>query len=235
MSAMSDKGLLEQTFIVNEIFASINGEGPLTGEPTVFIRLAGCNLRCSYCDTQYAQLLQAGKVMSISDILNKVKSFPGIHNITLTGGEPLFAKGVKNLISVLTENSYFINIETNGSINLKPFMEMPCQKQIMFCCDYKLASSGEEKAMDLENITLLRENDALKFVIGAEAEFEKIAEIINTYAPKCFIYLSPVFNQMSPQMIVSKTLEWGGKVDISRIRVQLQLHKYIWNPSARGV
>ena len=222
-------------FRVNEIFISINGEGPLTGEAAIFLRLSGCNLRCAYCDTQYARSMEQGMFLQIRDILAELRRFPGIRNVTLTGGEPLFAKDVGLLITEILRAGYNLNIETNGSIDLSPFMELDPDRKIIFCCDYKLPCSGEENRMYLRNITVLRPWDALKFVIGGAADFERVAEILKCYDPRCLVYLSPVFGRTDPREIVEKMLSWAATINISRIRVQLQLHKYIWEPCARGV
>ncbi|MGN1393360.1 MAG: radical SAM protein [Succinivibrionaceae bacterium] len=223
------------SFMINEIFASINGEGPLSGELAIFIRLSGCNLRCTYCDTLYAQKNDSGILMNIPDILNKLKEFSGIKNITLTGGEPLFRKNINHLLSSLTERGYIINIETNGSIDLSSFISKPYAHKLIFCCDYKLPYSGEESKMILKNIEILRPQDALKFVIGNSEDFVKTFNILKKFNPISFIYLSAVFNQISPKEIVEKTLEWSKEINTTKIRVQLQLHKYIWDPTTRGV
>jgi 7-carboxy-7-deazaguanine synthase len=222
-------------FRVNEIFISINGEGPLTGEAAIFLRLSGCNLRCAYCDTQYARSMEQGMFLQIRDILAELRRFPGIRNVTLTGGEPLFAKDVGLLITEILRAGYNLNIETNGSIDLSPFMELDPDRKIIFCCDYKLPCSGEESRMYLPNISMLRPGDALKFVIGESSDFEKISSILQGYRPRCLVYLSPVFGKTDPREIVEKMLSWSRTTDVSRIRVQLQLHKYIWEPCARGV
>ncbi len=222
-------------FRVNEIFASINGEGPLTGEAAVFLRLSGCNLHCSYCDTEYARSREQGMLLPVRDIIAEIRRHRGIGNVTLTGGEPLYAKNIGILIAGLLDAGFRINIETNGSIDLRPFMELDPDGRIIFCCDYKLPCSGEENRMYLRNITVLRPWDALKFVIGGQADFDRIAEILKGYDPRCLIYLSPVFGRTDPREIVEKMLSWASSINISRVRVQLQLHKFIWDPYARGV
>ena len=223
------------SFRVNEIFASINGEGPLTGETAVFLRLSGCNLHCSYCDTEYARSRDQGMLMPARDIIAEIRRHRGISNVTLTGGEPLYARDIGLLIAALLDAGYRINIETNGSIDLRPFTELDPNGRIIFCCDYKLPCSGEENRMYLRNITVLRPWDALKFVIGGAADFERVAEILKCYDPRCLVYLSPVFGRTDPREIVEKMLSWAATINISRVRVQLQLHKFIWDPYARGV
>ena len=216
---------------VNEIFKSIDGEGLRTGELTTFIRLAGCNLRCSYCDTCYALKNSNGTEMSVDEIVKKAKKF-GYRNITLTGGEPLIHKDVDGLISKLCENGFYVNIETNGSVPIDKYI---LNKNILITMDYKLTSSGVEKNMNLNNLEKLRKNDVLKLVIG-KGDFDKVKEVIEKYSIKSYIYLSPVFGEIEPFEIVDfmKIMHTQG-IDTSKMRVQVQLHKIIWNPNERGV
>lgn len=216
---------------VNEIFKSIDGEGLRTGELTTFIRLAGCNLRCSYCDTCYALKNSNGTEMSIDEIVKRAKKYD-YRNITLTGGEPLIHKDVDDLISKLCENEFYVNIETNGSVPIDKYI---LNKNILITMDYKLPSSGVEKNMNLNNLEKLRANDVLKFVIGKD-DFDKVKQIIEKYSIKSYIYLSPVFGEIEPFEIVDfmKIMHTQG-IDTSKMRVQVQLHKIIWNPNERGV
>lgn len=216
---------------VNEIFKSIDGEGLRTGELTTFIRLAGCNLRCSYCDTCYALKNSNGTEMSVDEIVKKAKKM-GYRNITLTGGEPLIYKDVDDLISKLCENGFYVNIETNGSVPIDKYI---LNKNILITMDYKLPSSGVEKNMNLNNLEKLRENDVLKFVIGKD-DFDKLKQVIENYSIKSYIYLSPVFGEIEPFEIVDfmKIMHTQG-IDTSKMRVQVQLHKIIWNPNERCV
>lgn len=216
---------------VNEIFKSIDGEGLRTGELTTFIRLAGCNLRCSYCDTCYALKNSNGTEMSVDEIVKRAKKYD-YRNITLTGGEPLIHKDVDDLISKLCENWFYVNIETNGSVPIDKYI---LNKNILITMDYKLTSSGVEKNMNLNNLEKLRANDVLKFVIGKD-DFDKVKQIIEKYRIKSYIYLSPVFGEIEPFEIVDfmKIMHTQG-IDTSKMRVQVQLHKIIWNPNERGV
>lgn len=216
---------------VNEIFKSIDGEGLRTGELTTFIRLAGCNLRCSYCDTCYALKNSNGIEMSVDEIVKKAKKMD-YRNITLTGGEPLIHRDVDDLISKLCENGFYVNIETNGSVPIDKYI---LNKNILITMDYKLPSSGVEKNMNLNNLEKLRENDVLKFVIGKD-DFDKLKQVIEKYSIKSYIYLSPVFGEIEPFEIVDfmKIMHTQG-IDTSKMRVQVQLHKIIWNPNERGV
>ena len=216
---------------VNEIFKSIDGEGLRTGELTTFIRLAGCNLRCSYCDTCYALKNSNGTEMSVDEIVKRAKKYD-YRNITLTGGEPLIHKDVDSLISKLCENGFYVNIETNGSVPIDKYI---LNKNILITMDYKLPSSGVEKNMNLNNLEKLRKNDVLKFVIG-KGDFEKVEQVIKNHSIKSYIYLSPIFGEIEPVELVDfmKNMHIKG-IDTSKMRVQIQLHKIIWNPNERGV
>ncbi len=221
---------------VSEIFASVNGEGPLSGEPAVFVRLLGCNLRCSYCDTAYAWDPAAGPRLTGEEILRRVAGCGGrIRNVTLTGGEPLYRPNAAALLELLAGAGYLVNVETNGSVNLAPYLALPRADRLLFCCDLKLPSSGEAEANDPANPGLLRPGDVLKLVIGAEEDFPEALRVIKEVRPRCLVYLSPAFGKIEPKEIVARLLAWSRETDVSRVRVQLQLHKYIWDPAARGV
>ena len=215
--------------IVNEIFYSIDGEGYRTGELAVFIRLAGCNLNCSYCDTKYALKSNMGTKMEIDEILKNVEKY-NCKNITITGGEPLIHKGINELIDKLIEKKYKVNIETNGAVDITNYLN-----KCLITMDYKLPSSGMEKYMKLDNLEKLTENDVLKFVTE-EKDFEKIEEILKNYKIKSYIYISPIFGKIEPEKIVEfmKKLNKDG-INTEKVRVQVQLHKIIWNPEERGV
>lgn len=214
---MSDKPLL-----VNEIFASIDGEGKRAGELATFIRLTGCNLRCSYCDTAYA--FKEGKPMTVQEIVDKVTQ----KRVTLTGGEPL-TQDVKPLLKAL--KGHEVNIETNGSIDIAPYFDFD---NVFFTVDYKSGSSGMNKKMLMSNFKKLRSKDVLKFVIGSFEDLEEAKLFyLNHFADlqDYKIYVSPVFGQIEPKDIV----EFMKKNNLGQWRIQLQLHKFIWNPKKRGV
>lgn len=215
--------------IVNEIFSSIDGEGLRTGELATFIRLAGCNLRCRYCDTEYALDNNSGIEMNITEILNEVKKYKN-RNITLTGGEPLAHKEINKLIEELIKNNYFVNIETNGSIDIEPYVG-----KCLITMDYKCKSSLMEKTMLLSNLEKLSETDVLKFVINSE-DFDCIENILKNFNIKSYIYISPIFNEINLPNIVEFMKRCNEKgIDMSKVRMQIQLHKIIWNPDMRGV
>lgn len=215
---------------VNEIFGSIDGEGLRTGELATFIRLAGCNLRCRYCDTDYALKNIDGEEMEISDIIKKVDEI-GYKNITLTGGEPLIHKDVNLLIDELIKKGYKVNIETNGSVNINEYIERP---EILITLDYKTISSGANDKMLLSNLEKLRETDVLKFVCNKD-DLEDVTNVLDSHNIKSYIYLSPIFNEIEPSELVDYLKTLKNRSYINKTRVQVQLHKIIWNPSERGV
>lgn len=218
-------------FPVAEKFVSINGEGKRAGELAVFIRFRGCNLRCSYCDTMWANSGDCpAEMMSAEDIVSYVNE-EGVKNVTLTGGEPLLQKNIHMLVEKLMKNSHNVEIETNGSVSIKNLSENIYRPD--FTVDYKLPSSGMENFMITENYNYLTKNDVVKFVAGSLADLKKTAEIIKEFSltEKCLVYISPVFNKINPDGIV----EFMKLKHLNKVRLQLQLHKFIWNPDERGV
>ena len=215
---------------VNEIFLSIDGEGYRTGLPVVFIRLYGCNLNCSYCDTRYSCEQQEYKEMSLYDILAQVLSY-GVPRVTLTGGEPLIHPGVKDLIVSLVANDIEVNIETNGAVDLDEFIEFKYNSKVVFTMDYKCASSGMEDKMILSNLEFLQPKDVIKFVVSNYNEMEKMEYILEASKCKAQAYVSPVFGAIEPKELVEYVLE----NKLNNVKVQVQLHKIIWNPNMRGV
>lgn len=216
---------------VAEIFSSINGEGTRAGELAVFVRLTGCNLSCTYCDTSWANCENAGfTAMTADEILDAVKK-TGIKNVTLTGGEPLLSEGVRELIQLLCVNDFSVEIETNGSIYLAPFSEI--SPRPLFTMDYKLPVSGMEKHMDHRNFELLEKNDTVKLVAGSINDMKRGLDIIEKYdlTNKCHVYFSPVFGSVDPADMV----DFMKENRLNGVRLQLQLHKFIWDPQERGV
>lgn len=214
---------------VIEIFKSINGEGQRQGELAIFIRLAGCNLRCSYCDTVYSFDKPIYKEFTINEILAEIKDY-GIKNITLTGGEPLIHKGVKELIIALSKEGYRIEIETNGSVNIKEFLDI---ENVSFTLDYKLPLSNMEEYMDFDNYKYISKKDTIKFVAGSINDLEKMLFIINKYnlIEKTCCIVSPVFKSIEPRDIVEFLL----KHKLNDMKLALQIHKFIWPADKRGV
>lgn len=220
----------DRTYKVNEIFCSIDGEGVRTGLSTVFIRLYGCNLKCSYCDTRYSCENNEYKEMTLLDILEKVLSY-GVPRVTLTGGEPLIHEGVRDLINSLVLNDIEVNIETNGAVNLDKFWEFRYTDRVIITMDYKCASSGMEDRMILSNLQLLQPKDVIKFVVSSYNELEKMEYILEESGCKARPYVSPVFGAIEPKELVQYVLD----NNLNNVTVQVQLHKIIWNPNMRGV
>ncbi len=228
------------TFKVVEKFVSINGEGRRAGELAVFIRFMGCNLRCSYCDSLYAVSSEASyEVMTEAEIYDYILS-TGILNVTLTGGEPLISPGMDDLIVLLAASGKInVEIETNGSIDISPVIERlssiseEVAERVSFTVDYKCPGSGVEDKMCLTCFEKIRSVDTVKFVVSDKNDLEKMLRIISEYdlAEKGKVYVSPVFGKIDPKDIVSFMEE----KKLNKVRLQLQLHKYIWDPDRRGV
>lgn len=221
-----------ENFQVVEKFVSINGEGKRAGELALFIRFKGCNLSCNYCDTSWANEPDcAAKQMTKEEILADIQK-TGVRNITLTGGEPLLQEGIEQLISlILKEPFYRVEIETNGSVDISRYTKMERRPSITM--DYKLAESGMEKKMLLENLSKLSVQDSLKFVVSSRRDMERAYEIIQQYEllEKVSIFFSPVFGRIEPVELVNFLMEHK----LNDVKVQLQLHKVIWDPEQRGV
>ncbi len=219
------------SYEVAERFVSINGEGAHAGELAAFIRFRGCNLNCSYCDTAWANTPDAVFTPTEAEELCLWVKDSGAKNVTLTGGEPLLQKGVDKLISQLIKQGCRVEIETNGSVDLRPFTTM--DRWPVMTMDYKLPSSGMERYMNTDNFKLLNAHDSVKFVVGSTEDLNRAGSIIDAYltdAP-CHIFLSPVFGRIDPAVMV----EYIKEHQMTRVRLQLQLHKFIWNPDERGV
>ena len=213
------------------LFRSINGEGRRAGELSVFVRFTGCNLDCSYCDTAWANAPDAPyDEMSCAEISDRIKA-AGIKNVTLTGGEPLLHKGMDGLLDILADEPCLrIEIETNGSVDIEGFRK---GDNITFTMDYKLPGSGCESAMDTGNFSRLRAQDTVKFVAGSVEDLDRAAQVIGEYGlcDRCAVYISPIFGRIEPSAIADYMAEHR----LNDVRLQLQLHKYIWDPGSRGV
>ena len=214
---------------VVEKFLSINGEGQRAGETALFIRFRGCNLRCSYCDTMWANEADCPFEEESPQALADYALQTGIRNVTLTGGEPLLQKDIKELIRLLLEEGLRVEIETNGAVSIEGFEGA----RPVFTMDYKLPSSGYESRMLLKNMERLRKEDTVKFVSGSRQDLERALEIIRAYdlTERCHVYFSPVFGAIEPAEIVGFLLEHK----LNDVRLQIQMHKVIWDPDKRGV
>lgn len=219
-------------FRITEKFTSINGEGVRAGQLAVFIRFAGCNLNCSYCDTKWAiQNDTPYTLMTENEIYYYIKK-TGIKNVTITGGEPLVQSDIKLLIeTLLCDDSFNIEIETNGSVDIGKISRI--SEKLSFTMDYKLPSSGMEKFMNTGNFRYLCKNDTVKFVAGSEHDLETAYQIMKKYnlTEKCHVHISPVFGSINPEDIV----EFMKRKNLNDVNLQLQLHKIIWSPDKKGV
>ena len=235
---------------VVEIFYSIDGEGKRAGELTTFIRLLGCNLNCSYCDTNYAKTKdQEYTEMAIEDIIAECDKY-NTDNITVTGGEPMIHKDIKYLLRALSDAGYDVNVETNGSIPLEDYFEEPDPEdkeniyrplekyaRVWFTIDCKTKSSGMYEKMESTNFSTNFENALYKFVVGSQEDLNQARDIIKNIPlnKSNYIYLSPVFGKIEPKEIVEFMQKYDWTELECPIRVQLQLHKMIWPPEQRGV
>jgi len=213
------------TLNVCEIFYSLQGESTYTGLPCIFVRLSGCNLNCSYCDTLYAK--SESFPMDLEDILAQIKSYE-CNLVEITGGEPLLQTRTIDLISTLIQNNYTVLLETNGSISIKNIPDA-CVK-IM---DIKCPSSKESQNNLKSNLKLLTDNDEIKFVIGTKEDynFAKLfieQEKIKVNSKK--IHFSPVLGVIKPETLAEWIL-----TDNLKVRMSLQTHKFIWDKDKRGV
>jgi len=211
------------SLLVNEIFYSIQGESLFSGRQCAFVRLTGCNLRCSYCDTRYAY--EKGIEMEIDQIIKQVDLF-NCPLVEITGGEPLIQSETPILIYRLLENGHEVMIETNGSIDIS-IIDERCIKIV----DMKCPSSTESDRSDLKNLKRMNRKDQVKFVIGTRVDYEYAVEIIRLIPsgfPGHHILFSPVFGQIKPSRIAKWILE--DKLDV---RFHLQLHNIIWPDGER--
>ncbi|MEW6348527.1 MAG: radical SAM protein [Thermodesulfobacteriota bacterium] len=204
---------------LSKLFRSVQGESTFAGYPCAFIRLAGCNLRCRYCDTTSAQ--QGGEEISIDVILKKVGEY-GLKLVEVTGGEPLFQPETPELVAALLKKGLKVLVETNGSFDISVL-----PKEAVAIVDIKCPSSGEKNSFLWDNVWKLRPHDEIKFVISNRMDYEWARGIVRERfeAGKQTILYSPVFGELSPRRLVEWLLEDG-----SWARLQLQLHKYIWPP-----
>ncbi len=209
---------------ITEIFFSIQGESSHAGKPCIFVRMTGCSLRCVYCDTKYAYA--GGKEMSLDDVVAAVKSHPALL-VEVTGGEPLEHEEVYPLMDALLDRGYMVMIETGGHVNIAR-----TPKPVIKIIDIKCPDSRESHTMCWENIALAEPHDEFKFVISSRGDYEWSRQI---YSEKLrtlsnVILFSPSHEELAAADLARWILEDGLPV-----RLQLQIHKYIWGSEARGV
>jgi len=209
---------------VNEIYHSIQGESTNAGLPCVFIRLTGCNLRCTYCDTEYA--FYDGKDYSIKQIVDEVKKI-NCKLVEITGGEPLVQDESITLMKKLCDENFDVMLETAGNMPIKDVDE-----RVKIIMDFKCPSSGMTDKNLYENVDHLKKDDEVKFVLSNRKDYDWMKEIISKYdlQNKCTLLASVVFGTLEPLALVNWILE--DKLDV---RFQLQTHKYIWHPETKGV
>jgi len=228
LEASAQAKVTAETLTINEIFYSIQGESTFAGQPCVFVRLTGCDLRCTYCDTEYA--FYEGKRRSLDDIIAEVATH-SCRLLEVTGGEPLLQKRVHPLMSRLADDGYTVLIETSGAHDIGPID--PRVHRIM---DLKTPSSGECARNRMENLPLLGPRDEVKFVIGSEEDYAwakaQVLAGVPGWADRVnAILFSPVFGKFTPLELATRVMADA----LPRVRMQLQMHKLIWEPNQRGV
>lgn len=209
---------------INEIYYSIQGESTKAGLPCVFIRLTYCNLRCSYCDTEYA--FYEGYDLSVNAVIEEVKKYD-CNLVEVTGGEPLVQEESIELMERLCDEGFEVMLETGGSLSIRDI-----DKRVKIVMDLKCPSSRMEKKNLYENVNYLKPEDEVKFVIGTREDYEWSKQKMEEYQlnKKCAVLFSVVFGELEPLTLVNWILE-----DKLNVRFQLQMHKFIWEPDTKGV
>lgn len=209
---------------VCEIYAGIQGESTYAGLPCIFVRMSGCNLRCIYCDTKYAY--EEGVEMTEDDVFDQAVSY-GIRLVEITGGEPLMQRQAFSLIERLLDGGLTVLVETNGSVSISGL-----DRRAIVVMDIKTRGSRMSGNMDLSNLKLLKPQDELKFVIADRTDYEWTRDFIiqHELTGLCTILLAPVFGTLSPKDLARWILD-----DRLTVRLNIQLHKYIYGPEERQV
>ena len=218
------RNVLSETLKINEIFFSIQGESTFAGLPCVFVRLSGCNLRCSWCDTEYA--FYEGEFYTIEKILAEIKEYK-CSLVEITGGEPLLQKNVLPLMEILCDNGYEVLLETGGHMDISEV-----DQRVKRIVDIKCPESGESNKVLIQNLGCLSKTDQLKFVLSSKSDYAWAKNFINEHklSGTCPIIFSPVFGRLDNRDLAEWIL-----ADNLPVRMQLQMQKYIWPPDARGV
>lgn len=209
---------------VIEVYPSVQGESTFVGVPCVFVRLAGCNLRCTWCDSTYT--FTGGEHRSVDDVVEEACAF-GIDVVEVTGGEPLVHKAAIPLMERLLARGKTVLLETSGSRDIGP---VPTGVHVIL--DFKPPDSGEERANLWSNVEKLRAKDEVKFVLASRRDYEWACDVLRTHhlASRCTVLFSPVFGKVEPRDLVEWIL-----ADRLPVRFQLQMHKVVWPPEQRGV
>jgi len=215
--------MYSKSITISELFYSIQGETSFSGLPSVFVRLCGCNLKCSYCDTGYAQ--SGGSKVSIQNVYEKISSYT-CNLVVITGGEPLMQPNVFELIPLLKKDKKTVLVETNGSLDIR---NIP--RDAIRIVDVKCPTSGESGKNLISNMSELNDRDELKFVIGSREDYLWAADFIKTHK---LLSRSILFSPVAPCLEPRKLAEWILHDNLP-VRLQLQLHKTIWGANAKGV
>ena len=210
------------TLRVTEIFFSLQGETSRVGLPTVFVRLAGCPLRCRWCDTPYS--FQGGEILDLADILYRVAAWHPRH-VTVTGGEPLAQKHCGNLLAALCDAGYDVSLETGGALDIAEVDPRVCR-----ILDIKPPGSGEAQRNRWENLAALTARDEVKFVLAGREDYEWAKQIMREHglAERCPVLFSPVYGELQARQLADWVLE-----DRLPVRLQIQLHKALWGEERR--
>ncbi|MDH5516737.1 MAG: 7-carboxy-7-deazaguanine synthase QueE [Gammaproteobacteria bacterium] len=215
---MTETESRESLLRITEIFFSLQGETRTVGLPTVFIRLTGCPLRCHYCDTEYA--FSGGEKFTVKQILETTAGFSPRY-VTVTGGEPLAQKNCLSLLSLLSDQGYQVSLETSGALDISAI-----DRRVSVVMDLKTPASGEEAKNCYDNLTHIKSEDQIKFVICNRNDYEWSKQQLQKYdlVNRCEILFSPVHGKEMAKQLAEWVLE-----DRLAVRFQLQLHKYLWN------
>ena len=207
----------DSTLKITEIFYSLQGESSTVGWPTVFVRLTGCPLRCTYCDTAYA--FHGGKRQPVEDIVSVVKGYKAKY-VTVTGGEPLAQPACFSLMERLCDTGHRVSLETAGALDISQV-----DSRVKIVMDLKTPDSGEEKANRYENISLLKSHDEVKFVIGSRTDYDWAVEQCHEHAlqARCDVLFSPSYGVLEARQLADWVIADG-----LLVRVQVQLHKILW-------
>ena len=230
LESYSEMSFVDQ-LLITEIFYSLQGETSLTGVPFVFVRLTGCNLRCTYCDSAYS--FKGGKRMSFAEVLSEVKKYNTQH-VLMTGGEPLLQRGTSAFIDLLRQEGYDVSIETHGEVSIEAIS--PKARIIM---DIKTPGSKMNRGKFKDNLPFLKREDEIKFVITSKADYEWAKALVQKGLPTKEILFSPAFAAKGSPGTFSgiEPLELAELIlkDQLKVRFQLQLHKLLWGADTKGV
>jgi len=221
---------------ITEIYSSIQGESSFAGLPCIFVRLTGCNLRCDWCDSEYT--FTGGMKMTLDQVLSEIRRLAPVTLLEITGGEPMLQqREVIPLMQQLITSGYTVLLETSGE---RPLAEVPAQ--VIKIVDVKCPDSGEGDSFDLANLEALTPHDELKFVLSSRGDYEFARDFLRQHAPVASAIFSPAFRKdargsrdasnclLDPQQLAEWILADG-----LRVRLGLQLHKFIWQPELKGV